>query len=127
MADVTAQIRAAAGRAVPLVEEHEVRVVALCDGFAGIQSDRFPTLEPEAARVLAADGGVALDDMAVSVNGFLVESGGRRCLVDAGNGHDPRAEPRPSAAGARGRRLPPRGHRRRADDPYARRSLRRAL
>jgi glyoxylase-like metal-dependent hydrolase (beta-lactamase superfamily II) len=85
MADVTAQIRSAAGQAVPLVEG-AVRVVALCDGFAGIQSDRFPTLEPEAARALAAKGGVALDDMAVSVNCFLVETGGRRCLVDAGNG-----------------------------------------
>lgn len=85
MNDVIAQIRSAAGRAVPLTTD-AVRVTALCDGYANIQSDRFPTLDPTAARELAAAGGVALDDMAVSVNCFLIESAGRRCLVDTGNG-----------------------------------------
>jgi glyoxylase-like metal-dependent hydrolase (beta-lactamase superfamily II) len=85
MIDVTAQIRAAGGRAVPLATTG-VAVTALCDGHAGIQADRFPTLDVAAAQGLAAAGGVALDDMAVSVNCFLIESAGRRYLVDAGNG-----------------------------------------
>ena len=85
MTGVTGQIRRAAGRAVRLTEGG-VRVTALCDGCAGIQADRFPTLDRAAAAPLAAAGGITLDDMAVSVNCFLIEDGGRRYLVDAGNG-----------------------------------------
>lgn len=83
--DVTAGIRSSAGRAVPL-DLGDVRIVALCDGHADIDADRFPTLDPDAARDLARAGGVALDDMAVSVNAFLIETAHGLYLVDAGNG-----------------------------------------
>lgn len=85
LADVTAGIRSSAGRAVPL-DLDDVRIVALCDGHADIAADRFPTLDPGAARDLARAGGVALDDMAVSVNAFLIETADGLVLVDAGNG-----------------------------------------
>lgn len=85
MNEVTARIRHAAGQAAALASDG-VRIVALCDGHAEIDLSRFPTLEPDAARPLARAGGVDLDDMAVSVNAFLIETSERRWLVDAGNG-----------------------------------------
>jgi glyoxylase-like metal-dependent hydrolase (beta-lactamase superfamily II) len=85
MVDVTTRIRSSAGRAVPL-EADSVRIVALCDGHVDIDLGRFPSIDPEAARPLASAGGVALDDLAVSVNAFLIETPERRYLVDAGNG-----------------------------------------
>ena len=85
MSKVTARIRGSAGQVTALPFDG-VRIVALCDGHADIDLGRFPSLDPEAARPLAQAGGVALDDMAVSVNAFLIEMPGRRYLVDAGNG-----------------------------------------
>jgi glyoxylase-like metal-dependent hydrolase (beta-lactamase superfamily II) len=83
--DVTTQIRNSAGQAGPLAAAG-VRIVSLCDGHADIDVSRFPSLDPEAAWPLAQAGGVALDDLAVSVNAFLIETPERRYLVDAGNG-----------------------------------------
>lgn len=85
MSDVTREIRAAAGRAVPLAAGG-VRIVALADGHVDIDLGRFPTIDPAAAADLARAGGIALDDLAVSVNAFLIETADRLYLVDAGNG-----------------------------------------
>lgn len=85
MADVTDRIRSSAGQAVPL-KLGGLEVVALCDGHAEIDISRFPSLDPAAAQPLARAGGVALDDLAVSVNAFLIEASKRLYLVDAGNG-----------------------------------------
>jgi glyoxylase-like metal-dependent hydrolase (beta-lactamase superfamily II) len=85
MSEITARIRNAAGQAAPL-QCDGIRIVALCDGHADIDRSRFPSLDESAARALAHAGGVALDDMAVSVNAFLIETPERRYLVDAGNG-----------------------------------------
>jgi hypothetical protein len=85
MVDVTTRIRSSAGQAVRL-EADGVTVVALCDGHVDIDLGRFPSLDEDAARPLAEAGGVALDDLAVSVNAYLIETPDRRYLVDAGNG-----------------------------------------
>lgn len=85
MSKVTAKIRSSAGQVTALPFDG-VRIVALCDGHADIDRSRFPSLDSEAARPLAEAGGIGLDDMAVSVNAFLIETPERRYLVDAGNG-----------------------------------------
>jgi glyoxylase-like metal-dependent hydrolase (beta-lactamase superfamily II) len=83
--DVTTRIRSSAGQAAP-VAVGGIRIVALCDGHVDIDLGRFQSLDRDAARPLAAAGGVALDDLAVSVNAFLIETPDRLYLVDAGNG-----------------------------------------
>jgi glyoxylase-like metal-dependent hydrolase (beta-lactamase superfamily II) len=83
--DVTTRIRSSAGRAAPLAAAG-VRIVALCDGHVDFDVSRFQSLDRDAARPLAEAGGVALDDLAVSVNAFLIETPDRLYLVDAGNG-----------------------------------------
>ena len=85
MSELTARIRSSAGQAAPLQFE-AISIVALCDGHADIDRSRFPSLDGEVARPLADAGGIGLDDMAVSVNAFLIETSERRYLVDAGNG-----------------------------------------
>lgn len=85
MADVTARIRSTAGQAVSLKSD-DVKIVALCDGHADIDVTRFPSLDAAAAQPLARAGGVDLDNLAVSVNAFLIETSERLYLVDAGNG-----------------------------------------
>jgi glyoxylase-like metal-dependent hydrolase (beta-lactamase superfamily II) len=85
MSELTDRIRHSAGQAAPLQFEG-VRITALCDGHADIDLSRFPSLDRDAARPLADAGEIALDDMAVSVNAFLIETPERRYLVDAGNG-----------------------------------------
>lgn len=85
MSELTARIRGSAGQAAPL-QLDGVRITALCDGHADIDLSRFPSLDRDAARPLADAAEIALDDMAVSVNAFLIETPERRYLVDAGNG-----------------------------------------
>ena len=83
--DVTTRIRSSAGQAVALAVGR-LKVVALCDGHVDFDVSRFQSLDRDAARPLAEAGGVALDDLAVSVNAFLIEMPDRLYLVDAGNG-----------------------------------------
>ena len=86
MGDTTRRIRASAGRAQEIGVDGP-RLFALCDGYLDMDLSRFPDVVRGIGDDLALADGQDLNDMAISVNAFLIELSDRLCLVDAGDGN----------------------------------------
>lgn len=63
-----------------------LRVTALCDGHLALPPTLFPALTEADAASLAAAAFLPPGPMATAVNAFVIESGGRLVLIDAGVG-----------------------------------------
>ena len=85
MGETTRPIRAAGGKAEKLGVDG-VELYALCDGYLDMELSRFPEVKRGIADDLAMADGQDLNNMAVSVNAFLLRHGDRLCLIDAGDG-----------------------------------------
>ncbi|MCO6414877.1 MBL fold metallo-hydrolase [Siccirubricoccus sp. KC 17139] len=85
MRETTRRIRASGGQAQPIPVDG-VELFALCDGYLNVDMSRFPDVVRGIGDALAAADGQDLDDLAISVNAFLIRTPDRLCLVDAGDG-----------------------------------------
>ena len=86
MGERTRQIRASSGQAREIAVEG-FRLFALSDGYLDIDLSRFPDVVRGIGDDLAVADSQDLNDMAISVNAFLIETSDRLCLVDAGDGN----------------------------------------
>jgi glyoxylase-like metal-dependent hydrolase (beta-lactamase superfamily II) len=85
MGETTKRIRSAAGQAAPIAVDGP-KLFALADGFLDMDLSRFPDVVRGIGDDLATADGQDLNDMSLSVNAFLIQTGDRLCLVDAGDG-----------------------------------------
>lgn len=85
MGETTRRIRASGGSAEEIAVDGP-KLIALCDGYLDLDLSRFPDVVRGVGDDLAIADGQDLNDMTISVNAFLIQSGKRVCLVDAGDG-----------------------------------------
>lgn len=85
MGETTKRIRSSGGSATVIAVDGP-KLIALADGYLDMDLSRFPDVVRGVGDDLAIADGQDLNDMTISVNAFLIEDGGRLCLVDAGDG-----------------------------------------
>jgi glyoxylase-like metal-dependent hydrolase (beta-lactamase superfamily II) len=86
MGETTKRIRTSAGQAAPIAVDGP-KLFALADGYLDMDLSRFPDVVRGIGDDMAIADGQDLNDMTLSVNAFLIQTGDRLCLVDAGDGN----------------------------------------